>query len=270
MKISQKNIWIIFSIFFMIVIAAFFGQQDKSEDRQVPESKPAELIEPPEAQVEVAVVIDDWGYNLHNLDLLKDIELPFTVSILPNLRYSTEIAEAALNENKEVILHLPLQPEMMQREIGLEKNTITTTMTEAEILANLGQALSSVAGATGVSNHMGSAATADSRVMSVIFRDFEKRDVFFLDNLVTENSVGRKLAEQMGIKFVSRDVFLDNRDDYEYIQGQFKQLIKIAQAQGQAVGVGHARRNTLLVLQELAPLFEQQGIKLVFLSDLAK
>jgi len=57
----------------------------------------------------VAVVMDDFGYNMNNTDALFAIGEPVTLSILPNLRRSRDIAESARKHGYEVILHLPLE-----------------------------------------------------------------------------------------------------------------------------------------------------------------
>lgn len=221
-------------------------------------------------KAKVAIVIDDWGYNWRHIDLLKEIKVPVTISILPNLRYSTEIAEIARSLGQEVILHLPLEPELEERKIGLEEYTITSDMSEEEIVKNFELALSSVPYALGVSNHMGSRATKDSRLMSIIFAEIKKRDMFFLDNLVTEKSICRQLAREMQVKFISRDFFLDNLDDIEYIKEQFKKLTEFAQEFGHAVGDGHAKPATLKAFKEAIPMMQEKGIEFVFLSNLVE
>ncbi|MBU3934179.1 MAG: divergent polysaccharide deacetylase family protein [Candidatus Omnitrophica bacterium] len=223
-----------------------------------------------EARAKVAIVIDDWGYNLRYLNFLKQIDIPLTVSILPNLRYSSKIAGLARRLDKKVILHLPLEPEKKGRNIGLEEHTITSNMSEEEVIENFRVALTSVPYACGVSNHMGSRATKDARLMSVIFAELKKRRLFFLDNLVTDKSICKQLAAKMKIKFVGRDFFLDNTDNYEYIEEQFKKLTEFAKGTGQAVGIAHARPATLKVLRDMIPSMQAEGIEFVFVSGLAE
>ena len=117
---------------------------------------------------------------------------------------------------------------------------------------------------------MGSLATTDLRIMSVIFEELKKRRIFFLDNLVTNKSICKQLAEKMRVKFAQRDFFLDNLDDYEYIKEQFMKLIESAQQNGQAVGIGHARLKTLRVFKDLIAQMQKKKIKFVFVSDLVE
>ena len=138
-----------------------------------------------DVKARVAIVIDDWGYNLDCIEMLRSIDAALTLSILPNLPYSSKIATIAQSLDKQIIVHLPLEPETKGREyIGLEKDTITVDMDEKTIVVTLDASLKTVPFAQGVSNHMGSRATSDKRVMSLIFDDLKKREFFFLDNLV--------------------------------------------------------------------------------------
>lgn len=215
----------------------------------------------------IAIVLDDWGYNLNNLYILDDIRYPLTMSVLPNLSYSKEVSSDLHRRGFEVILHLPMEP---KEKVRLEKNTIMISMAEATIRGILTQALANVAYTKGVSNHMGSRATEDSRTMAIIFRELKKRKLYFLDSLVSSQSLGFDLAHKMRIGFAKRDIFLDNSQDAAYIKGQIYKLKTRARIYGQAIGVGHDRKITLEVLKEAMPQLTKEGYKLVFVSELIK
>ncbi|MDD5505334.1 MAG: divergent polysaccharide deacetylase family protein [Candidatus Omnitrophica bacterium] len=215
----------------------------------------------------IAIVIDDWGYNLHNLEIAQGIKQPLTCAILPNLKNSRLVAQKLNNSGFEIILHLPMEPKEKYR---LEKNTITASMEAGEIRGILGQDLASISFAKGISNHMGSRITEDTRVSALIMSEAKKRKLYFLDSYVTAKSVCALLARKMKIRFARRDVFLDNQDDPVYIKGQIIKLRDLAKKNGQAIGIGHDRRNTLVALKEAIPQLAKAGYKLVFVSELAK
>ena len=74
----------------------------------------------------------------------------------------------------------------------------------------------------------------------------------------------------MGLRFARRDVFLDNRDDPEYIRSQVIELKNLARSRGQAIAIGHDRKNTLLILKEMLPQLAEEGYKFVFVSEIAR
>jgi hypothetical protein len=117
---------------------------------------------------------------------------------------------------------------------------------------------------------MGSLATEDRELMSIIFQEIKKSKLFFVDSLVTVNTICSELAEELQVKFGQRSVFLDNKSDEQYIHKQFSLLIKKAKNQGFAIGIGHDHPLTLRVIKELVPEVENQGIKFVFVSELVE
>jgi len=216
----------------------------------------------------IAIVLDDFGYNLNNIDAIFELNTPITLSILPNISYSTKVSEMAGEKNYEFILHLPLEPH--EENMPLEKDTILTSMEEPEIIEFLEKAMASIPGLKGASNHMGSRATTDERLMSVIFKRMKKDKLFFMDNVVTVDTVCKKVARKQGIKFIHRSVFLDNEADIDYIKGQIAELKEQALKTGWAVGVGHDRPKTVEALKETIPEMEEEGINFVFLSELTR
>jgi len=215
----------------------------------------------------IAIVIDDWGYSLNNLEIVESIKQPLTCAILPNLKNSGLVAQRLNNSGFEIILHLPMEPKEKYR---LEKNTITASMDAGQIRGILGRDLASVLFAKGISNHMGSRITEDSKVSALIMSEVKKRKLYFLDSYVTAKSACPLLARKMKIRFAKRDVFLDNQDDLVYIKSQIIKLRDLAKKNGQAVGIGHDRRNTLIALKESIPQLIKAGYKFVFVSELAR
>ena len=216
----------------------------------------------------VAIVLDDFGYNMQNLTAIFELETPITFSILPHLGYSKRVAEKALQENCQVILHLPLEPHKENKR--LEKRTILCSMDKEEVVQLMDAAIASVPGLVGISNHMGSKATEDEVLMSIVLEKVRKDNLFFMDNLVTSNSVCKNTAHKTRTRFIQRSVFLDNESGLGYIKNQINELQDLALKTGWAVGVGHDRPNTVLAIKELIPEMKKSGIKFVFLSELAK
>lgn len=237
------------------------------------QKKPAQVkVEKPEKprtyQGKIAIVLDDWGYNLNNAEWLKEIKEPLTLAILPRRSYSGAISQLALEFKKEAILHLPLEPRR-QPQYRLEPDTIVSSMPRKEIAKILEADIKSVPGIKGVSNHMGSLATENEKLMTAIFTELKKRGLYFLDSF-TGKTVCKKLSASMGIPYARRHVFLDNKLDREYIIGQVETLAKIAAQEGAAIGIGHDRARTLEALAECMPNLRKRGFKFVYVSDLVK
>lgn len=220
------------------------------------------------ASAQVAVIFDDAGGSVEDLEEIIAIGRPVTVAVLPGLRYSKEVAERASAAGLDVFLHLPLEPEDSGRVPG--PGSITTAMSDEEIRAAVRAGLATVPGAVGLNNHMGSRGTADERVMRAVLQVVKERDLIFVDSVTSARSVAAPLAEEMGIPAARRHVFLDNVDAPAAIRAALRRLATIALRRGSAIGIGHAQRLTPAVLKEMVAEFERQGIELVPVSVLVK
>ncbi|OGX15878.1 MAG: hypothetical protein A2166_01910 [Omnitrophica WOR_2 bacterium RBG_13_41_10] len=262
-KERQYQVIIAILTFLVLLESIFILSLLRPKAKKIPPVSLAPVI----IKGKIAIVIDDWGYNLHNLSAVERIKYPITASILPNINYSKRAAQELHQKGLEIILHLPMEPHEKYR---LEENTIMTSMDETTIRGILEKDLADISYAKGVSNHMGSFATEDPRTVEIIFKELKKRKLYFLDSVVSSYSVASSLAKKLGVAFIQRSVFLDNEDDPVYIRSQIYKLKTKAKLHGSAVGIGHDRKVTLEVLNTVMPELEKEGYRFVFVSDLVK
>lgn len=217
----------------------------------------------------VAIVIDDWGYNMDNVKLLNSIDIPLTLAVLPNLAFSGRIDSIeSRRADREVILHMPMEPE--NASLRLEKDTILTSMEDKRIGGIISAALKTVPSARGVSSHMGSKATQDKRVIDAVMKQLKSEGLFFLDSVASPDTVCRQSAADYGVAFAERDVFLDNVADKEYISLQIDELIETARKKGSAVGIGHDKALTLKAIKEKSLKLKDSDIEFVPVSELVE
>ncbi len=213
----------------------------------------------------IAIVIDDTG----NTDRWEEYCFSLdniTLSILPKLRYSKYFAERAANRGFGVMLHLPL--EAKNRSLNLGPGGIKSGMDKSEILRILREDIESVGIPCGVNNHMGSLVTANKKIMRIILKELKKRGLFFLDSYTSTDSVVADVAKELKMKYIRRDIFIDNNDNIEYIKGQLEKGIEIAKNKGVAVLIGHYRKNTFKAIVGMKSIFEENNIQLVKVEEL--
>lgn len=216
----------------------------------------------------VAIIFDDAGGDLAQLEAILALDRPVTVSVLPGLRFSREIALRAQEAGLDVLLHLPLEAQDEGRALG--PGGITSTMSDEEIAQVVTADLQVVPGAVGINNHMGSKGTADERVMRVVLGVVKSRGLIFVDSVTSPNSVAGRLAAELQVPTAARAVFLDNRNQPDAIRVQMRLLISTALQRKEAVAIGHATRLTPRVLSEMLAEFDRQEIALVPVSVLVK
>ena len=276
---SRENSYLksIYALAVIIIIESVFllascqrkGKVPARVERQEKEiEKKTGQVEPEMLQGQIAIVLDDWGYSLNNLGLLKEIKEPLTLAILPRRAHSKEIAESARELKKEAILHLPLEPHQEKKD-HLEPDTILRSMPRDEIVRILEADCKSLPGIKGVSNHMGSLATESRPLMKLVLAELKKRKLYFLDSF-TGKSVCKELAGAIGLPYARRQVFLDNKSDKDYILAQIELLAKIARQAGYAIAIGHDRPKTLEILIKAVADLKKRGFKFVYVSELVK
>ena len=232
-----------------------------------PSVQPLENI--PGSGGKIAFIIDDWGQSVANCKYLKEIPEPMAVSILPGLRHTKDIADCANASHKLAMLHLPL--EAMHNYDFYPPNYIIKTTMKPELVSKIVEEdLDQLPSIEGVNNHMGSKATEDRALMKLIFRKIKKKGLFFVDSMTAPNTVCGVLADEMGLAFGKRDVFLDNINTREAITKQMMVLAQKARHKGYAVAIGHDRHMTMQVLKEEIPWLVSQGFEIVSIKDLLK
>lgn len=229
------------------------------------QAPPEEVLPPPSIPIpapraRIAIVIDDMGPDIGKLRELFKTNVPITIAIMPNQRYSKETANEARKRGWDVILHLPMEPkDPSENDPG--DGALLTAMTDEEIGALLSKDLSTVPGAIGVNNHMGSRFTEDEARMRVVLNLLKKRNMIFLDSRTTPNSVAGRLSRELGVRSAERNVFLDNTRDVGYIKGQISELVRIARRRGSAIGIGHPYPETIEALKGTATGFDDRGVR---------
>ena len=216
----------------------------------------------------MAFIIDDLGYEKNVAEKLMTLNFPVTLSILPFLQYSKYIAEQGNLQNKEIILHLPMEAKNSSADPG--PGAIKSYMSENEIKQIVKDCIDSIPYVSGMNNHMGSKITEDKRIMSYIFDEIKRIDsnLFFIDSKTSKNSIAYDLAREIGLNALERTVFLDNEDDMDYIKEQLIKAKELSLKKGQAIVIGHDRINTYYVLKRMVPEIMKEGIEIVFVSTL--
>jgi polysaccharide deacetylase 2 family uncharacterized protein YibQ len=217
----------------------------------------------------VAIIVDDIGYDLSHVDELLRIDVPLTFSILPHCTHSLEAAKRIHRAGREILLHLPMEPQDYP-EKNPGKGVLLTHMTGEELKDVLDEDLLAVPHAVGVNNHMGSRFMEDGEKLAAVFRILKDRGVFFVDSLTTGRSRGRDLAGDFALSFIARDLFIDTNGDSGETPAAFMRLLKAYRHRRQLVVIGHPYPGTISAIRESVRYFRQEGIEVVPVSALFK
>jgi polysaccharide deacetylase 2 family uncharacterized protein YibQ len=106
--------------------------------------------------------------------------------------------------------------------------------------------------------------------MKTVLLDLKARNLFFIDSMTTNESTGWKVAREVDLPALKRDVFLDDNPSEVAVDAQIERLLRIAKLRGTALAIGHPRTATLRALQKAAPRFRKEGIEIVAARDMMK
>jgi len=213
---------------------------------------------------QIALIIDDMGNNQKDA-IAFTLPSNVTFAILPNKHLSKTFSKRATAQQREVILHMPMESLAGNNQ---EKDVLLSSMLPLQIVQTLKTALSTVPDAVGVNNHMGSRLTQLTLPMSVTMEFLSEQGLFFVDSRTTKYSKAEVIAKENGVLSTKRNVFIDHIPSPEQIDKQFHRLLRLSKKYGYAVGIAHPYPQTLEYLQVNLQTLREHGIELVKLSDI--
>lgn len=222
------------------------------------------VSQPPAPVADVAIIIDDIGYDYRNSRAAVELSQPFAYAVLPFSPHARDLAALANELDKNVIVHLPMEADADNHALG--PGALMMGMSQPEITAALTESLAAVPYAVGINNHMGSRLTRESDAMNWLMQAIVAHgDLFFVDSRTTAGSVALKVALELDLAATARDVFIDNEQSPEAITRQLGALVKRAKQVGHALGIAHPHAVTIDVLRGWQPL--EAGVRVITLAE---
>ncbi len=220
----------------------------------------------------IAIIIDDFGNNSKGTEEMLNLPIEFTGAVMPFMQSSSEEADRLRAKGKEIILHQPMEAHTGQRS-WLGPVPILGNMSVEESVKRFNENAESI-DAKGFNNHMGSLITEDKAKMTAILKSAKYKNMFFADSVTSAKSIAAKTAEELGVPYVKRDVFLDSTQDISTIKNNIKKTAEIAKKKGYAVAIGHVGAEggvcTAKAINDLYKELENEGIEFVTVSRLLK
>ncbi len=214
----------------------------------------------------IALIFDDLGESLRDLREIYSLDTPLTISVIPNLKFSKNIAHIASRCGFSVLIHLPLEPASSQQYQTDKYRFITSDLSKREVISLLRQYLNSIRIAIGVNNHMGSLATENRQLMKIVLSELKKRGLIFVDSRTSPKSIAYEQARKMQLISGYSQSFLDAVDNIKLIGERMEELKALAQEKGKIIVIAHPRKNTLRFLKAQLPLLRKK-IEFITIKD---
>ena len=206
----------------------------------------------------IAIIIDDLGYDTRLAKKFLEMDTRFTFAVIPHSPHHRQIAEQVRARGGELMLHLPMEPKEYP-DVDPGPGALLTRMSPDELIDQLKTNIEAVPGIKGVNGHMGSRLTEDSAKMNQVFTILKRENLYFVDSFTTPDSVCLPSAKLLKVPFARRDVFIDHRQDPQFVRGQLDLLLRIAEKHGEAVGIVHPYKVTIDVLRQYLPKLKKKA-----------
>lgn len=220
---------------------------------------------PPGARGRLAILLDDGGQQMALVATAAALPVEVGVAVLPFLPYSAETATEMHEAGHEVWLHLPMEA-VGDSDPG--PGALMVGMSDDELHDTVYMAINNIPHVVGINNHMGSKATANMRMMTLVMQDLASMGLAFLDSRTTVDTVAEEAARLQGVKTGRRHVFLDNDRTEAAVRKQLDEAVYRARMEGEIIAIGHLTEVTVSVLGDELPELGKRGVSLARPTDL--
>ncbi|MDD5159612.1 MAG: divergent polysaccharide deacetylase family protein [Sulfuricurvum sp.] len=226
-----------------------YAPNDKKIPPPPPEKRP---LRPAGTEAKLVIIMDDVSYA-HDVKAIQSTGLPLVMSFLPPSSRHPDSAILA-KQHRMYMVHLPLEAVAFQDE---EPNTLRIGSTEEEIEQRLNALKQLFPNAHYMNNHTGSKFTSDPVAMDRLIRIMQKEGLQFVDSRTIATSKGRETTGKYGMRYLVRDVFLDDKDGVANVKKQIKEAVAKAKRYGTAIAIGHPRVDTIQALKESKEILKE-------------
>jgi len=209
----------------------------------------------------LAIIVDDIAFS-YQVKKLRELNLPITLSFFPADINHPQTSQFAKKELVPMV-HFPLEAQRYKNE---EIDTLHVGDSNKRIEIRVKQIVKQFPGLKYTNNHTGSKFTSNYTSMKRLLISLKRHHIQFIDSVTTSKSVVRRISKELGLRYIRRDIFLDNILDVRYIKGQLKKAIAIAKKRGYAIAIGHPHKATIEALSQIKPLLN--GVRLVRIDEI--
>jgi len=211
----------------------------------------------------LAIILDDIAFK-RDVENIKALPFRITPSFFPPSKRHPKTSFYA-RKFKTYMIHLPLEAYRFAR---VETNTLDVNDTLEEIDERIKEIRYFFPNAKFINNHTGSKFTSNKSAMKKLLYSLKKYHFYFLDSKTAPHSQAEAVAKELNLTVLSRDVFLDNIGDVNYIKNQLKEAVRIAKKRGYAIAIGHPRKATFEALKKSKDILKD--VRVVYIDQLYK
>jgi len=211
----------------------------------------------------LVIIIDDIAFK-HEVNMIKEIPFHITPSFFPPTKRHPNTPLYA-KKFPVYMVHVPMQALHFAHP---EPNTMNINWSYWQIKQRIEEIKKDFPKARFINNHTGSKFTSNYKSMNYLFNVLKEENLGFVDSKTTPNTKSAVVEKNYKIPLFSRDIFLDNIENSQYIRNQLKKAIKIAKKRGYAIAIGHPHKITLTTLKNSTDILKD--VDVIYINELKK
>ena len=218
------------------------------------------------ARPKIAILLGGMGINQRlTQKAIKELPGDISFGFAPygdDLQVQVNKARA---KGHEVMLQLPLEPPGYPG-INPGPQTLLSDAPEEDNLKSLRWMLSRFAGFTGITNYMGGRFLAVPDSLAPVMKELKKRGLVYLEDGSVAQSTAPAIAQETGLPMRRASMVIDAKPDAESIRAALDELVREAERNGFAIGIGAGLEVTIETVGEFARELQEKGVLLVPIS----
>lgn len=212
-------------------------------------------------KVYVSIIIDDMGLSKYSSNFIEFKPFQLSLSFLPYAENLSAQVQKTRENGHEIMLHMPMEPLFKK----VDDPYLIRVSDDHDVSKKLlTEAIDLIPEASGINNHMGSKVTSSAQKMQALMPLIKQKGLYFVDSKTVSSSVAEKIALEMSVPTIGRDVFLDHAGDKKNVTARLHETASRAQKYGFALAIGHPSKKTHDALSRFAK--DDMAQNLIFVS----
>ena len=215
---------------------------------------------PAGSRAKLAIIIDDVGTG-EQAQKIAALPVRVTPSIFPP-EYQRKDTRSLARGFEHYAIHLPMEASSAKNNSA----TLRASDNYEKLNGVIAKLRADFPNAKFINNHTGSKFTADERAMQNLLRAMNEHGFLFIDSRTSPATKAKAAMKGLGMRYVHRDVFLDNQDSVAAVRKKLREAVALAKKQGYAIAIGHPKSSTLRALANSADILGE--VDLVYLDEI--
>lgn len=215
----------------------------------------------------LAIIMDDISTTSQASELKKlaQLGIKVTPSIFPPENAHPNSNELA-SQFSSFLVHLPLWALNYNNE---KANTLHKGDSEEKIKTRIAQIKRDFPKVKFINNHTGSGFTSDYENSLALLKALKAQNINFIDSLTIGSSRSKiaAVSAKLGLKYIYRDVFLDNEQNTQKILEMLQKAVNTAKNDGVAIAICHPYKSTFEALK-IAKNSVLKGVEVVYVDKI--